>query len=139
MQPSLLQLLRKAGHEAYDFRNPAPGNTGFAWSNIDPDWLAWSPEEFRVALTHPLSVEGFSLDMAALKWCEACVLLLPCGKSAHLELGYACGAGKITVAHCWRPEEPELMYRMLDAITTTETELLEFLVMAEQSKKGGAK
>jgi len=35
--------------------------------------------------------------MNALRWCEACVLLLPCGRSAHLELGWAAGAGKRTV------------------------------------------
>lgn len=34
-QPGLVALLRSWGHEVYDFRNPAPGETGFAWQT---DW-----------------------------------------------------------------------------------------------------
>lgn len=96
-QPAVLAALRSAGHEVYDFRNPAPGDSGFGWREIDEHWIDWTPDEFIRALEHPIADHGFSLDMNALRWCEACVLLLPCGRSAHLELGWACGAGKKTV------------------------------------------
>lgn len=111
MQPQAVQILRDAGHEVYDFRNPAPGNTGFAWSDIDPDWLNWTPQRFIEALAHPISAHGFTFDKSGLDWCDTCVLLLPCGKSAHLEAGYAIGQGKPTlvILHTDR-FEPELMY-----------------------------
>jgi hypothetical protein len=48
-------------------------------------------------LSHPAAEDGFALDMGALEWCDACVLVLPCGRSAHLEAGWAAGAGKFTV------------------------------------------
>jgi hypothetical protein len=40
-----------------------------------------------------------------------CVIVLPCGKSAHLEAGYAIGAGKPTVIML-ENGDPELMYKM---------------------------
>lgn len=95
-QPSVVDLCRKAGHEAYDFRNPGPGDNGFGWSEIDPAWKAWDFERYRKLLDHPRAQQGFNLDMGALRECDACLLVYPCGKSAHLELGWATGAGKRT-------------------------------------------
>lgn len=113
IQPQAVQMLRDAGHEVYDFRNPAPGNTGFAWSEIDPAWLQWTPGQFIPALEHPTAVSGYGFDKAALDWCDTCVLLLPCGRSAHLEAGYAIGQGKQTVIVLHEDKfEPELMYLM---------------------------
>lgn len=124
-QPRVLMTLIEAGHEVYDFRNPAPGNTGFAWSAIDPDWIGWQPAEFARLLAHPIAQSGFALDKGALDWCDTCVLLLPCGRSAHLEAGYAAGQGKRTIFYL-RPErfEPELMYLLGTACVTTDAELL---------------
>lgn len=31
IQPEVVRHLREAGHEVYDFRNPAPGQEGFSW------------------------------------------------------------------------------------------------------------
>lgn len=42
LQPEVVRVLQYDGHEVYDFRNPAPGNKGFAWSEIDPEWTGWS-------------------------------------------------------------------------------------------------
>lgn len=144
-QPTVVNLLRNLGHEVYDFRNPEPGNDGFAWSDIDPDWKTWTPEKFREGLVHPLAEEGFALDMNALKRCDACVLVQPCGTSAHLELGWASGAGKRTAIlfpddisrspEIDAPErkiEPELMVKMADAILIGSRELHLWLEWAER-------
>lgn len=111
-QPEVVAALRNAGHEVYDFRNPAPGNHGFAWSQIDPDWLGWQPRRYaELVRSHPVAREGFSLDKGALDWCDTCVLVLPCGRSAHLEAGYAAGQGKRTIFLLHEDKfEPELMY-----------------------------
>lgn len=95
-QPAVVDLCRKAGHEPYDFRNPGPGDNGFGWSEIDPAWKSWDFERYRKLLDHPRAQQGFNLDMGALRHCDACLLVYPCGKSAHLELGWAAGAGKRT-------------------------------------------
>ena len=126
-QPEVVAALDAAGHDVYDFRHPAPGNDGFHWSEIDRDWRSWSPEQFRQALRHPAAVVGFRADMGALAACDACVLVLPCGRSAHLELGFAVAARKRTVVFMPRAEEPELMYRMCGAVCTTLNEVLAML------------
>ncbi len=95
-QPAVVDLCRKAGHEAYDFRNPGPGDNGFGWSELDREWKSWDFERYRDLLSHPRAEQGFALDMNALQSADACLLVYPCGKSAHLEMGWACGAGKRT-------------------------------------------
>lgn len=111
LQPQALELLRNAGHEVYDFRNPSSHICGFSWQAIALNWQYWTPEQFIDALKDPLARTGFKLDKAALDWCDTCVLLLPCGKSAHLEAGYAIGQGKPTLI-VLHPSgfEAELMY-----------------------------
>lgn len=123
-QPAVVEALRAAGHEVYDFRNPAPGNHGFDWRDIDPDWASWTPEQLRDALQHPIAERGFTSDMEALEACDACVLVMPCGRSAHLEMGYAVGALKATAVLWEEPAEPELMLKMCNALCTSLEELV---------------
>lgn len=121
LQPMVVDSLRKEGHEVYDFRNPAPGKCGFAWSAIDEDWLNWNPRQFIHRLEEsPIAADGFRLDRDALNWCDTCVLVLPCGRSAHLEAGYAAGQGKDTII-LLQPEkfEPELMYLLGSGLVTS--------------------
>lgn len=47
-----------------------------------------------------------------MKWADVCVLVMPCGRSAHLEAGWFVGAGKPTLI-LLENGEPELMYRMV--------------------------
>lgn len=110
-QPSILAALREVGHTCYDFRNPGPNEHGFAWSQTDPDWAKWTLRAYIDALGHPISFAAFGNDRRALDWCDTCVLVLPCGRSAHIEAGYAMGQGKD--CHILLHEdrfEPELMY-----------------------------
>lgn len=109
-QPSVVAALRAAGHDAYDFKNPVE-DYDFHWSEIDGGWETWDAEKFKAALSHPIAVYGFNADMDALRACDACVLVMPCGRSAHLEAGFAVGAGKPTIV-ILESGEPELMYRM---------------------------
>jgi nucleoside 2-deoxyribosyltransferase len=125
-QPAVLAALRDAGHEVYDFRNPSPGNTGFAWSAIDREWLDWTPDNIAELLaSHPVAAAGFAHDKAALDWCDTCILALPCGRSAHLELGYAAGQGKDTYVLLHEDKfEPELMYLLNTGCSTSIEQII---------------
>ena len=116
----MVGVLNNEGHEVYDFRHPEPGNEGFHWSDIDAGWRDWTFAQFRLALCHRLAAQGFRLDMAALEAATAGVLVLPCGRSAHLEAGHMIGAGKPVAIYCRRSRcerhEPELMYRMAELV-----------------------
>jgi hypothetical protein len=58
-----------------------------------------------------------------MAWADAFVMVLPCGRSAHLELGWACGKGKRTIILALDYNEPELMYLEADAICLTVEEV----------------
>ncbi len=116
VQPSVVAVLRSAGHHVYDFKNPRPGDQGFHWSEIDPEWKSWTVEQYRDALGHPIAVAGFKSDFEAMMWADSFVLVLPCGRSAHLELGWACGMRKETHILSLEPCEPELMVKMISGV-----------------------
>ncbi len=101
VQPELVTLFRDLGHEVYDFRNPRPGDKGFHWSEIDPEWLAWHPRPYRAALAHPVAQSGFKSDF---------------------------GAGTPTAILLHEDKfEPELMYLMADLIAVDATEVCDWL------------
>jgi hypothetical protein len=132
-QPAVVQALRDVGHHVYDFRHPAPGDEGFAWSKIDPAWQSWTPAQYQAALQHPLAQVGFAQDKLALQMADVTVLVLPCGRSSHLELGYAAGLGQRTAVLMLEPCEAELMYLLVDRLCLTLDELLAFLQEREDA------
>lgn len=113
-QQAVVADLRDCGHEVYDFRNPSPGDIGFHWSEIDQKWELWTPKQFIDGLTHDIAKQGFVSDFRAMHWACACVLVLPCGRSAHLEAGWFVGVGKplFILLDPVGGNEPELMYLM---------------------------
>jgi hypothetical protein len=129
-QPEVVRDLRLADHEVYDFRHPAPSNEGFGWRQCATPEQLRDGRRFRdEVLTHPIARAGFDVDMNALRACDACVLVLPCGRSAHLELGWAVGAGKKTCVLLDDPmSEPELMYLMVDKIATSIDDVRGWLI-----------
>lgn len=112
-QEAAVADLRDRGHEVYDFRNPAPGNNGFGWRQVDPNWKTWTTRQYRQGLTSDVAAAGFRFDFDGMKWADGCVCVLPCGRSAHLEAGWFLGQGK-RVDFLIPPNaegiEPELMY-----------------------------
>jgi len=134
-QPSVVMLLRAAGHEVYDFRNPAEGNHGFHWSEIDKAWEKWDRKTYRDALRDPVAEEGFTLDYDAMKWADTCVLVLPCGRSAHLEAGYFVGARKGLHILITDKCEPELMYKMATSICLSVDEILYNFEVEEEAMR----
>lgn len=90
-QMRVVEILRELGHDAYDFRS----GPKFLWREVT-DEVTMTPESYRRNLLLPLPQAAFHGDMDALVDAQACVMVLPCGSSAHLELGHAIGAGKRT-------------------------------------------
>jgi hypothetical protein len=132
-QPAVVQALQDAGHDVYDFRRPAPGDDGFHWSEIDPAWESWTPAQYCQALQHPLAQVGFAQDKLALQMADVTVLVLPCGRSAHLELGYAQGVGQRTAVLMLEACEAELMYLLVDRVCLNMDELLGWLRESQDS------
>lgn len=120
-------LMRKTGHEVYDFTNP-PLQTGFSWNDIDPGWKNWNIDQFKASLFHPIAQAGFDSDFSAMQWADICVLVLPSGRSAHTEAGWFAGQGKrVIVYYSLLMEEPELMYKLYDDLAYTREGLMYLL------------
>ena len=127
-QPSLVTLLRDCGHEVYDFRNPSPDVKGFHWEEIGLDPKTCIANQYIQAITtHPRAALGYMSDIRAMEWADTCVLLLPCGRSAHLEAGWFAGRGKRLIILTRDGEEPELMALMANHISAQISEVLEIL------------
>lgn len=137
MQSGVCAALKAAGIDHYDFKNPE-GGTGFSWKQVRPDYdgpratteirakgADWEPvEDYLAMVRHPVAIKGYESDFAAMQRADTFVMVLPCGKSAHLELGWAVGARKRTIILLEDPVEPELMYRMVDEMYTSLFDLL---------------
>lgn len=132
LQPAVVAILAAAGIEHYDFRNP-PDGAGFGWEEVMPAYVPGSElvaiETYLEGIEHPRALEGFASDFAAMQRADTFVLVLPCNRSAHLELGWAVGAGKRTaiLLEPGKAMVPELMYRMVDHIAPSVDDLLRWL------------
>jgi hypothetical protein len=129
LQPKVVAMLRAAGHEVHDYKESAAGSGGAPAPEMDDfTRMRFEPAQFRALLNqHPLARTLFDKDMDALRASDACVLVQPCGKSAHLELGWAVGAGKHTVVLLQGECEPDLMYKMVDRLCVSVDEVLQAL------------
>lgn len=84
------KLLRLHGHYVFDDWI-SPG------ANTDAHWMEYEQARGRTYLE---ALDGkhvnnvFQFDKNNIDDADIVVLMLPCGKSAHLELGYAIGTGK---------------------------------------------
>jgi len=105
------------GHEVYDFRDE---KYAFKWSNVGGDIPVdkWTIAHYRdFVLPSAEAIRGFDRDKAALDWCDTCIYLEPCGKSASWEAGYAVGQGKQVIILLNQVGfVPELMYKFADHI-----------------------
>lgn len=114
----VVQAIRAAGMPVYDFKDET---VGFHWSDVEPEYetlLSDETMDFRTLenmLAHPAAMAGFARDFTAMQQCDTMVMVLPCGRSAHLELGWAVGAGKRTcILNMEDTPEPDLMVKMAD-------------------------
>lgn len=109
------------------------------WDVFD-DWLAAGPEAddywqkysnnkgqgVREALADHAAQHVFQYDKKHLDRCAYSMLVLPAGKSGHLELGYFLGCGKPGfILLDGEPERFDVMYNFATGIFTTLDDALE--------------
>lgn len=136
-QSQVVARLRELSYEVYDFKglgdgwgsSDAEGPGGFGWSEIDCAWQEWSTNvpKYLEGLRHPRAIEGFNRDMDALKSADVCVMVMPCGPSASMEMGWAAGAGLHTIVYIPAMREPDLMVLMADLVTNRLDLVMDYL------------
>lgn len=129
IQPEIVHHLRKSDYKVYDFKNP-PGRTGFSWKEVDPNYVHGTKigaEQYRCMLDTPEAERGYQADISALESCQICLLVLPAGKSAAWEYGFAHGRGKYCGVIWFGEDEPDLMFKGTPIIASL-SELDSFMV-----------
>lgn len=122
--PKLAQTLRKAGHIVFD-------DWYAAGPEADDKWMEYEKNrghDFATALNGFAAQHVYSYDKSHLDRCGVGVLLMPAGKSGHLELGYMIGQGK--PGYILLPSEPErfdVMYNFASGVFSKQEDLLDAL------------
>ena len=106
--PEVVGLLRSAGFVVYDFAEHGP--TLAPWWGQD----AVTAEQFTTRLADPMQLSSFRRNFEAMEAAAVRVLLLPAGRSAHLELGWFVGRGVPTVVVLGDCPPHELAYSLVD-------------------------
>ena len=84
------ELEKTTGVEAFaDWYQPGPDADDF-WR----DYSKARGRTYKQALESSGASQIFDFDKSHLDRCDAAVMLMPAGKSGHLELGYTIGRGK---------------------------------------------
>jgi len=113
--------LKSAGIDHYDFKHE-----GFSWTQVNAD-AHKDYDTFLEVLVDPVAEKGFGRDFEAMQRATHFILVLPCGRSAHLEAGWAIGHGKPTAIYIPEFDGPDLMYKMADHIDDSLMGLLGWL------------
>lgn len=120
--PAVAARLRKEGHDVFA--------SWFAAGEFADD--AWKEYEKGRGLTFPEALKDFAaqhvykFDKTHLDRCDIVILLLPAGKSGHLELGYSIGKGKKGYILLEQGDDPrwDVMYNFAEGVFYTIEDLI---------------
>jgi hypothetical protein len=90
----LANRLRDDGHEVDCFCDSTSGRYVFHWSEFVEKQEDLKNYDAMSFIADERVKRAFNEDKKWLDWADTVILLLPSGKSAHLEAGYAVGQGK---------------------------------------------
>lgn len=120
--PELAHMLRLDGHDVFDDWYAAGPEADDYWQKYEKD----RDRNFAQALNGYAAHHVFEYDRTHLDRSEGAVLLMPAGKSSHLELGYILGQGKPGwILMHGEPERFDVMYRFATEVVYTVDDLLE--------------
>jgi hypothetical protein len=132
--PIIANLLRNIGLDAFD-----------DWWAVGPEaddyWLTYERQRgrsYEEALLGYAARNTFNFDKHHIDHSDIGILVMPAGKSAHLELGYMAGRGKLTyVLFDKEPERYDVMYQFADKVFFDTAALLTHLSALMVDKERG--
>ncbi|MDD3414845.1 MAG: hypothetical protein PHY47_12695 [Lachnospiraceae bacterium] len=125
----IADYLRGNGHEVDCFADESTGRFVFHYSEID----SFENLDAINFLYDERSKKAFTEDKKWIDWSDCVLLVLPAGKSAHLEAGYAVGKGKHLIIYqpVFPKGEFDVMYGFADLITDDFKTIENFLSNAK--------
>ena len=118
--PGIAYQLRDYGHDVFDDWYAAGPHADDHWK----DYEVARGRSYIEALDGYPAGQVFRYDKSHLDRCQAAVLVLPAGKSGHLELGYFIGSGK--PGYILLPpgnDRWDVMYRFATKVVSSVVEL----------------
>ena len=108
--PELGKRVRALGHDVVDDWHAAGPEADDYWQQHETR----KEHTYKQALQSRIAKHVFSFDYNHLKDSDAAILLMPGGKSAHLEAGFMVGQGKpVWVLFDKTPERYDQMYQFV--------------------------
>jgi hypothetical protein len=122
--PLLANRLREVGHEVFDDWYSAGHEADDMWKSYEDT----RGRSYKDALAGHAAQHVFQFDLKHLQRCDTAVLVMPAGKSCHLELGYALGQGKRGyVLFDAVPDRYDVMYNFANGVFFDIEELVKEL------------
>lgn len=106
--PAIGRAIRDLGFDVFDDWHAAGPHADDEWQRYEDS----RGHSYKQALANHAAKHVFAFDKHHLDRSDIGVLIMPAGKSGHLELGYLAGQGKKTfVLFDKRPERYDVMYQ----------------------------
>ncbi|MDO8516423.1 MAG: hypothetical protein Q7S28_04175 [bacterium] len=113
--PKLANMIRELGFDVFDDWYAAGPEADDKWRDYEKE----RGHSYIEALDGYAANHVYHFDLKHLDECDIAILLLPAGKSGHLELGYCIGRGKRGYILLDTPERWDVMYLFADGVFAT--------------------
>lgn len=91
-------ILKDAGHEVDSFCSDDGIRKSFDWDELteimEEEGIDISKLDAIEMMNHWRVRAAFKEDKTFIDWADVLIMIMPCGRSSHLEAGYAVGKGK---------------------------------------------
>ena len=131
---ALAEYLERYGFEVDAFCRSSDSRYAFHWSELVDDEEDLANYDAIEMLADPRTQRAFKEDRKWLDWSDCVIMLMPCGRSSHLEGGYAKGQGKLLYIYGDFPKgEFDVMYGLANGLFRREEidRLVSILLNAE--------
>lgn len=119
--PKVSAKIRELGIEVFDDWYGAGPEADDHWKALEVS----KGHDYKQALAGRAAQNVYHFDKANLDRTDAAVLILPAGRSGHLELGYTIGRGKPGYILIDDPERWDVMYNFATKVFLSEKEMLD--------------
>lgn len=116
------QGLESLGYEVDAFCRGTDKRYSFHWSEMVDDEKDLAKYDAIDFLFDARCQRAFREDKKWLEWADCVVMILPCGKSSHMEAGYAAGKGKkLYIVGDFPKGEFDVMYGFANSLMRWDT------------------
>ena len=117
----LAEYLERYGFEVDAFCRANDKRYVFHWSELVDDEDELANYDAIEMLADTRTQRAFKEDRRWLDWSDCVIMLMPCGRSSHLEAGYAKGQGKLLYIYGAFPKgEFDVMYGFANGLYRSE-------------------